>query len=135
MKRKNITLSRNLRKNQTDAEKKLWFLLRDRGFNGIKFRRQFSIGNYILDFYSSYYKLAIEADGGQHYTQEGIEKDEIRSRELQKMGIRILRLSDSDIFKNTDEVCELIEQTIEQIKETPSPFRPRRIRLWRKSCH
>src|SRR3972149_10697414 len=127
MKRKNITLSRNLRKNQTDAEKKLWFLLRDRGFNGIKFRRQFSIGNYILDFYSSYYKLAIEADGGQHYTQEGIEKDEIRSRELQKMGIRILRLSDSDIFKNTDEVCELIEQTIEQIKETPSPFRPRRI--------
>ena len=86
-----------------------------------------------MDFYSPIYKIAIEADGGQHYTQEGTLKDKIRTKELKKLSIHILRLIDADILKNTDKVCELIEQTIEQIKETPSPFRPRRIRLWRKS--
>jgi very-short-patch-repair endonuclease len=51
MKRNNVDKCRKLRKNQTDAEKKLWTLLRNRQLDGIKFRRQFSIGSYILDFY------------------------------------------------------------------------------------
>ena len=56
-----------LTRNQTNAERKLWLLLRDRQLNGVKFRRQYSIGQYILDFYSPEYKIGIEADGGQHY--------------------------------------------------------------------
>jgi len=121
MKRNNIILSRNLRKKQTDAEKKLWFLLRDRRFKNIKFRRQFSLNNYILDFYSPDLKLAIEADGGQHYTETGSQKDNIRTKELQILGIQTLRISDGDILKNTDEVCELIEKIIDKILNSPSP--------------
>jgi len=64
MKRDNINRCRELRRNLTDAEKKLWRLLRNRPLVGVKFRRQFSIGSYIIDFYSPEYKLGIEADGG-----------------------------------------------------------------------
>ena len=80
IKRKNIEKSRRLRKDETEAEKKLWSILRNRQFNGVKFRRQFSIGNYILDFYTPEYRVGIEADGGQHFDAQGVEKDEIRKR-------------------------------------------------------
>jgi len=67
MKRNNIERCRNLRKNQSNAEKKLWSILRNRQLSGVKFRRQFSIGRYIVDFYSPEYRVGIEADGGQHF--------------------------------------------------------------------
>jgi very-short-patch-repair endonuclease len=97
LKRPNIPRSRELRKNQTDAEKKLWSVLRSRQLNGIKFRRQFSIDRYILDFYAPEYKIAIEADGGQHYTDEGVLQDNVRTKDLDVQGIRLLRFSDRDI--------------------------------------
>ena len=84
MKRNNIEGCRNLRKHQTDAEKKLWAILRNRQLAGVKFRRQFSMSKYILDFYSSEYRIGIEVDGGQHYEDKGRERDEIRTRELSK---------------------------------------------------
>ena len=62
MKRNNIGICRGLRRNQTDAEKKLWNILRNRQLSGFKFRRQFSIGKYVLDFYCPTYKIGIEAD-------------------------------------------------------------------------
>jgi len=71
MKRNNIARCRNLRKNQTDAETKLWTILRNRQIAGAKFRRQFPIGRYILDFYSPKYRLGIEDDGGDHYEDKG----------------------------------------------------------------
>jgi very-short-patch-repair endonuclease len=79
MKRKNIDKCRIFRKNQTNAERKLWLVLRNRQLSGAKFRRQFPIGKYILDFYSPEYKLGIEADGGQHYEEKGRLKDKQRS--------------------------------------------------------
>ena len=82
MKRKNIGKCRFLRKNQTDAERKLWSLLRNRQLAKVKFRRQFSIDRYILDFYSPEYKLGIEADGGQHYSDEGKVKDKLRTGQV-----------------------------------------------------
>lgn len=112
MERKNIGKCRRLRKNQTDAEKKLWTLLRNRQLNGIKFRRQFSIGNYILDFYCPQYRLGIEADGGQHYEDEGKQRDELRTRELNKLGIDILRFNDREILTNINGVYEIIQKTI-----------------------
>ena len=94
MKRENIEKCRRLRRDQTEAEKKLWSVLRNRELAGGKFRRQFSIGSNILDFYSPENKLCIEADGGQHYEDNGRERDEIRTKELAKLGIELLRLND-----------------------------------------
>jgi len=118
MKRPNIDKSRNLRRNQTDAEKKLWAVLRDRRFSGIKFRRQFSIDIFILDFYAPEFNLAVEADGGQHYA-EGAEKDALRAERLFASGVHVLRFSNRDILQNIEGVCETILQTIEKRKEPP----------------
>ena len=118
LKRPNINISRTLRKDQTDAERKLWSILRNRQLNGIKFRRQFSIDNYILDFYTPEHKIAIEADGGQHYTDEGLAKDNERAKALEAQGIRILRFCDRDILMNSEGVCEIILRAAEN---TPSP--------------
>jgi adenine-specific DNA-methyltransferase len=63
--------------------------LRNRQLDRVKFKRQFPVGGYILDFYSPEYRLGIEADGGQHYGDEGNKRDEIRTKELSKLGIRI----------------------------------------------
>ena len=123
MKRKNIGKCRYLRKNQTNAERKLWSLLRNRQLAKVKFRRQFPIDRYILDFYSPEYKLGIEADGGQHYSDKGKVKDELRTGKLAKHGIQILRFSDLDILNNIEGVYAVILKTIEEKKEenTPSP--------------
>ena len=122
MKRSNIDNCRKLRKDQTDAERKLWSILRNRQLSGVKFRRQFPIGRYILDFYSPEYNLGIEADGGQHYEDKGRSEDALRTRELTKHGVRIVRFSDSDILNNIDGVYEIIRGAIENKKSgSPSP--------------
>jgi very-short-patch-repair endonuclease len=124
MKRNNIDRCRRLRKNQTDAEEKLWAILRNRQLAGIKFRRQFSVARYILDFYSPEYKLCIEADGGQHYEEKGRLRDERRSRELSRAGIQILRFSDVDILNNIEGVCEKILKVVKDIDGTPPHLSP-----------
>ncbi len=124
MKRSNIGLCRNLRKNQTDAEKRLWAILRDSKLSGVKFRRQFSIDRYILDFYSPEYRLGIEADGGQHYEDKGRKRDEWRTRELSQLGVRILRFSDREILNNIEGIYEIIQKTIEEKKNDPPHLNP-----------
>ncbi len=123
MKRKNIEKCRFLRKNQTDAERKLWSLLRNRQLAKVKFRRQFPIDRYIIDFYSPEYKLGIEADGGQHYSDEGKVEDKLRTGKLNKYGIQILRFSNLDILNNIEGVYEAILKAVEKMKRnnTPSP--------------
>jgi len=122
MKRKNIDKCRILRKKQTDAERKLWLVLRNRQLSGAKFRRQISIGKYILDFYSPEYKLGIEADGGQHYEDEGRRKDKLRTSELSQVGVQILRFSDREILNNIEGVYQIIQESIEKKKgSSPSP--------------
>ncbi len=112
MKRGNIQRSRVLRRDQTDAEKKLWGILRNRQLAGVKFRRQFPVGKYILDFYCPENGLGIEADGGQH-CEDGIrQKDEARGEELFRLGIKILRFSDREILNNIEGVCEIIQRSI-----------------------
>ncbi|MCL5994855.1 MAG: endonuclease domain-containing protein, partial [Chloroflexi bacterium] len=74
-----LARSRALRQQQTDAEKHLWRLLRDRQFHGAKFRRQHPIGNYILDFYCHEAKLAIELDGSQHAEPDQAAHDAVRT--------------------------------------------------------
>jgi len=122
VKRPNIERSRSLRRNQTDAERKFWSVLRNRQLSGVKFRRQFSIGSYILDFYSPECKLAIEADGGQHYYDDpGKKRDELRAKELSDLGVQILRFSDRDILNDLEGVCCAIQEALGDKKAAPSP--------------
>jgi very-short-patch-repair endonuclease len=121
VKRSNIERSRALRRNQTDAERKLWSVLRNRQLSGVKFRRQFSVGRYILDFYSPEHKLAIEANGGQHYQDRGRKRDDLRAKELSELGVQILRFSDGDILNNLEGVCCVIKEAIGDKKAAPSP--------------
>ena len=83
--------ARHLRKKSTDAEKRLWRLLRDRRFSEFKFRRQYQCGVYFLDFYCASAKLAVELDGGGHGFPDQGAKDEKRSQFLVSQGIKELR--------------------------------------------
>jgi very-short-patch-repair endonuclease len=121
MNRSNIDRCRNLRKKQTEAEKKLWSIVRNRQLGEIKFRRQFSIGRYILDFYCPEYRVGIEADGGQHYEDKGRESDKIRTKELKELGIEIIRFSDLEILNNIDGVYEVLQQILEKRKQDKAP--------------
>ena len=83
--------ARQLRKKSTDAEKRLWRLLRDRRFAEFKFRRQYPCGIYFLDFYCTLAKLAVELDGGGHGFPDQRARDEKRNRFLAEQGIQVLR--------------------------------------------
>jgi very-short-patch-repair endonuclease len=92
----------------TDAEKLLWSSLRAKQLKGCQFYRQRIIGDYIVDFYCPKASLVIELDGGQHYTEEGIDKDRIRDDYLKEQGYKVIRFSDRDIFENLNGVIERI---------------------------
>lgn len=121
-----VGYSRHLRKNQTNTEKKLWSLLRNRQLCNVKFRRQHPIGRYIVDFYAPEHHLAIEADGGQHYSNHGIERDRGRTQELLKAGIKILRFSDCDILNNTEGVYKVIADALSTPHLNPLPLKGER---------
>src|SRR4051794_3823712 len=91
-------LARELRANTTTAERKLWRLLRNKQFAGLKFRRQQPIGPYIADFYCSTAKLVIELDGEQHAEAGALERDQARTKWLQAHGYRVLRLWNADLL-------------------------------------
>lgn len=99
-------LSRELRKNMTEAEKYLWSKIRGKQLKGRQFYRQKPIGNYIVDFYCPSAKLIIELDGGQHFTAKGKEKDKIRDDYLKNLGFNVKRYSDIDVLKNIDGVVD-----------------------------
>lgn len=101
-----LGFSKSGRRNQTDAESLLWKQLRNRQIKGYKFRRQYPINNFILDFYCVEKKLAIEVDGSQHIKRKLY--DDRRTQELQKFGIQVLRFWDNDVLKHIDGVLEKI---------------------------
>ena len=104
---RNIPLARKLRRDMTDAEKKLWSEIRRKQI-GVKFRRQAAFGPYILDFLSIEAKLVIELDGSQHYTEEGRQKDYVRDEYLKQQGLTVLRFSDYEALTNTDGILHTI---------------------------
>lgn len=101
-------LARALRKNMTEAEIALWARIRKKQLKDKQFYRQKNVGDYIVDFYCPAAKLIIELDGDQHYTDEGLKKDEIRDRFLKRLGFRVLRFSSSEALTNLDGVIETI---------------------------
>ena len=99
-----------LRKALTPAEATLWKHLQNSQLEGRKFRRQHSVGNYILDFYCPSEKLAVELDGAGHFTEEGVEYDEKRTEFLESVGIKVVRFENETVFKFLDHVVEEIKR-------------------------
>ena len=108
MNNKIITNTRYLRKNLTSAEKRLWYHLRGRRFYQYKFKRQYWIENYILDFVCLEKNLCIEVDGGQHNFLKNIKYDEKRTCFLKSKGFQILRFWNTEVLQNTEGVLEKI---------------------------
>ena len=101
---------RELRNNLTPAEAVLWKHLKADRLNGTSWRRQFSVGDYILDFYCPACKLCGELDGASHFTMQGDVYDCERNIFLESLGIRILRFENREIWEHIDLVLESISQ-------------------------
>ena len=99
-----------LRNNATPEENKLWYeFLRT---YPVRFNRQRIVENYILDFYCAKAKLAVELDGSQHYENESLKNDVGRTEHLERLGLYVLRFSNSDVNNNFYEVCTEIDELV-----------------------
>jgi very-short-patch-repair endonuclease len=103
---------KELRSTLTPAEAKIWKCLQRSQVLGKKFRRQHSVGGYILDFYCPDCRLAIELDGDAHFTESGCESDLQRTDFLHQKGIRVLRFENRRIFEDLDFVLAEIERNL-----------------------
>lgn len=110
--------ARKLRKSMTDAEQKLWFVLRDRRMRDCKFRRQHPIGNYIVDFVCLERKHVLEIDGGQHAKRT--EEDAKRTAWLEAEGYCVMRFWNHEVLKELDAVKQAIWNALEQVPLTLS---------------
>jgi very-short-patch-repair endonuclease len=126
----NAGAAKALRRNQTDAERVLWFQLRGRRLDGLKFKRQVPIDRFVVDFYCSDAKLIIELDGGQHATR--ISEDAGRTKILEAMGSLVLRFWNNDVLQNTEGVLEEILNTLQR-SEPPHPD-PLPFGVWEKEA-
>jgi very-short-patch-repair endonuclease len=104
--------ARYLRKTSTNVENHLWYYLRGRRFGRYKFRRQVSIGNYIVDLVCLWKKLIIELDGGQHV--EEIDYDRERTAFLESLGFKVIRFWNNDVLVRTENVLEVIWGELEK---------------------
>ena len=115
-----------LRKNMTDAENVVWSKLRAKQMCGQKFRRQYSVGVYVLDFYCPALKLAIEIDGGTHFQAGAKISDVSRQEFIARFGIHFLRFTNRQVNKNLEGVLAHIKETVEQMERTefnpPPPY-------------
>ena len=104
--------SQELRKKMTPQEKHLWYdFLKN---YPIQFYRQRPIYRFIADFYCSKAKLVIEIDGSQHFSEEGLEYDALRSEIINKFGVEVIRFSNYDIDNNFESVCKTIDKTVSE---------------------
>ncbi|KAA5544241.1 endonuclease domain-containing protein [Adhaeribacter rhizoryzae] len=116
--RKNLKdLRQQNRSSLTPAEAELWKHLQSSKLDGRKFRRQHSIGNYILDFYCPQEKLGIELDGQVHFTDSAYEADSKRTEYLNSLNIKIIRFENKAVFEQLEGVLEEIRQNF----TTPNP--------------
>ena len=106
-----LARSRRLRRDSTDAEKRLWSFLRNRNLEGWKFRRQVPIDSFIVDFCCIEARLIVELDGGQHADQKKC-YDDLRTRQLKGLGFRVLRFWNSEVLQETEgvlqEICRML---------------------------
>ena len=106
------TNAKNLRKNMTKEEAKLWYQFLCRYPH--RFRRQYIIGNYIVDFYCHQAKLVVELDGSQHCDPGTVEYDQKRTDCLRSQGLEVLRFSNLDVMRQFRGVCEVIDMAVKR---------------------
>jgi very-short-patch-repair endonuclease len=116
--------ARELRRNATDAERKLWYQLRRRQVEGFRFRRQVPLGPYIVDFACLSAKLIVELDGGQHGEDENIAKDAKRTAWLNSQGFRVIRFWNLDVLQNMEGAWDAIAAALAESGATPHPNPP-----------
>jgi very-short-patch-repair endonuclease len=103
---------RKLRSNSTPAEKYLWSHLKSKQLDGLRFQRQHSIRNYIVDFYCASIGLIIELDGEIHKHPEARDQDERRDQDLEELGFTILRFENKMVFENLEHIFEWIRDVV-----------------------
>jgi very-short-patch-repair endonuclease len=121
------TRARELRQNATEAERKLWGVLRNRQIRGVRFNRQFPVGQFICDFASRERRPVIELDGGQHALTA--QYDARRTAFLEGEGYRVMRFWNNEVMDNLDGVTTRIEEVLDNMP-SPSPSRRREGSLW-----
>ena len=109
--------ARALRRSPTEAERRLWYALRRRRFDGHKFRRQQPLGPYFVDFFCIEAQLVVEVDGNHHAEQQGYDRD--RDEWLARRGLRVLRFSDRDVLTRLGDVEEAIWIALTGIRNPP----------------
>ena len=112
------TRARELRRNQTRAEARLWAALRNRQLAGLKFRRQVSLGPYVVDFFCLGARLIVELDGGQHGEADGRSRDARRTRWLEARGYRVIRFWNNEVSESLEGVLAVI---LAAARGDPSP--------------
>jgi very-short-patch-repair endonuclease len=110
-------ISKSLRANLTEAERRLWTRIRLKHL-GYVFYRQKPIGDYIVDFYCPRAQLVVEVDGGQHFTVDTAGNDRVRDEYMRSLGLTVLRFSNSEVLKNTDSVAETIYELLGRIRHS-----------------
>jgi len=104
----------------TDAERKIWNILKNKQLFDLKFWRQYGVGDFILDFYCPQIRLAIEVDGGQHNEESSKEYDAQRSVYLKQKSIKIIRIWNNDVMKNIDGVYDFLLKIVRELYPLPS---------------
>ena len=116
-------LARQLRRNQTDAERLIWSRLRNRRLSGAKFRRQYPIGHYIVDFCCRERRLVVELDGGHHV--DNAQVDQRRTEVLIQHGYRVLRFWNYEVLADIETVLQAINTALNHPHPHPLPGRER----------
>jgi len=111
-------LARNLRNNSTKSEIILWQNIKGKQIRGYDFHRQKPIDNYILDFFCNELMLGIELDGFSHMRIEVYEKDIIKEKRMNELGISILRFFDDEVYSDIENVLRSIENFIDEFEST-----------------
>ena len=111
-----VKFARHLRRCQQPGEELLWQLLRDRRCQNTKFRRQHPIAPYTCDFFCHELSLAVECDGKDHFTEDGIIKDANRTQYLNGLGVTVIRFTNYQIENETPSVLNEIRNTIERLR-------------------
>lgn len=110
-----------LRKDLPKAEVHLWIHLKGKQILGQKFRRQVSIGSYVVDFYCPQLNLAIEVDGATHITEEEIKYDNLRQDKIELLNISFLRFTNEEIYGDIENVINKITQKVTELMKNPPP--------------
>jgi len=113
-----VAFAKKLRNNMTLAEIALWREVKNKKL-GVRFSRQITIDQYIVDFYCKDIQLAIEVDGSIHFEEEQQKKDAKRQKRLESLGVNFIRFNNSDVKNNLDFVLSKIKDKIENLKNHP----------------